>query len=357
MAKGTSNTVIDASQRHRNGLQAVRGGAALLVLLQHVAWIATYFSAGPDELVRSLGLGSTGVFLFFGLSGFLMASQMRRPPLRFIIDRVRRIYPGLLLAVMASGSALAIFGYESWPKFTTLLLLPTGVPDSIKIPYWTLIFEVQFYLVIIVLGRFGSSISLFMLLLWAIAILLLFPVAPEKPELASYPSWTDIFISFYNLYFIIGAGAFFSLRSCAVLKSEGAMGLVGMFIAMGSSWALPNFGRDYYLLMFLVVLLVIRGATVWVASGFLGKALSKIGDVSYGVYLIHISTCFCAMLIAKELNVDFSYWYAFAYVLAAGGSAAWAFGWLELRSQEFMKKWTSKYFESVRPSSPVFTRR
>src|SRR5690606_21591045 len=63
----TALTVTGAVQRHQ-GLQALRGIAALLVVAHHVHWPVSTLVELPDPLGR-LNLGSLGVFSFFALSG------------------------------------------------------------------------------------------------------------------------------------------------------------------------------------------------------------------------------------------------------------------------------------------------
>lgn len=62
-----------------------------LVFLQHAFWLATYMAPGPVETLYGLSLGGIGVFLFFGLSGYLIAGKAGDAPLKFAIDRARRI--------------------------------------------------------------------------------------------------------------------------------------------------------------------------------------------------------------------------------------------------------------------------
>lgn len=325
---------------HSLGLQAIRGIAALLVLFQHVFWLASYFANGPTEVLNSMLLGGTGVFLFFALSGFLMAGQMSRPPRRFLLDRVRRIYPGLALAFVVSGVLLSFFSYKGWPEWTTFFLLPTGTPDPIYLPYWTLIYEVQFYVIILLIGQLSIGLRLPALVLWAISIIFYHPVSPYDVARVAYPSLLEIGLSYYNLYFIVGAFAWFS-RDLFVrwweLKVATALIVVTTLINMVPAYA----GRVFHILLPFAMFLSVRGAAKWMPVGVVAKALVKFGDVSYGVYLIHITTCFVAMLIVKEvLKISMGYWSGALLLFLVGGGAAYLFGLLELKSQNYLKTLT-----------------
>lgn len=329
-------------QQRNNGLQAVRGAAALFVLFQHVTWIGTYFSPGPTDILYGLRMGSLGVFLFFALSGYLMASQMTRPPVRFLTDRVRRIYPGYIIAILVAGAALTVFDYPAWPKLTTVFLLPTGASDSVLIPYWTLVYEMQFYFLILLIGRFKPSVSIGLLLAWALAIAIWHPVSPETVERATYPFYYEIGLSFYNLYFIVGALSWFASKAFIASTYELWVGCALLLFASLLNLVTPGMTHDYYLIMLPAVLLVIRGATAWRASDLISRGLVRFGDVSYGVYLIHISACFCAMLLLKKFYIELTYWQGCAYVLVVGGTSAFVFGMIELRLQEALKQWTTR---------------
>lgn len=332
-------SIVLSHGRRSNGLQALRGVAALLVLFQHFFWLAEYFSPGPTKFIISLMMGGTGVFLFFALSGFLMISQIDRPAKRFLKDRFRRIYPGLGLAVLVSGSTLACFSYNGWPKLTTLLLLPVGVADNIYIPYWTLIYELQFYLIVILVGRLPYIARLPVFTLWAAAILISNFGSMKPAAQAAYPSATEIVFSFYNLYFIVGMLAWWFLKKMPPSIFEGVFALV-LTLALALSNAFMEVSLKFYHYgMLLVVFCAVRYLAVVKFNGGMWRALRRFGDVSYGVYLIHITTGFLVVLVVKEtLRIQLGYWHGALVILIFGGGLAYLFGWVELKLQEALKQ-------------------
>ncbi len=161
-------------------LESLRGLAILLVFLYHADGIllsgaATAPTTGvapslPVALVRA---GHTGVSLFFVLSGFLlslpflaaMAGEPRVAIGNFYRRRALRILPlywlvvvaATLLNTLATGSSAPLVAGAAALVFLNTLIDfgPALWPYSIA--WWSLATEVQFYLLLPLLGVFGSS--------------------------------------------------------------------------------------------------------------------------------------------------------------------------------------------------------
>jgi peptidoglycan/LPS O-acetylase OafA/YrhL len=90
---------------HRNNLDAVRLAAAFMVLVGH-----SYALKGLPEhhFLSWLPLGSTGVYIFFSISGYLVVASWRQDshPLRFLARRALRIFPGLTVCILLSAFVL-----------------------------------------------------------------------------------------------------------------------------------------------------------------------------------------------------------------------------------------------------------
>ena len=103
-------------------LQQLRGFAALAVLLYHVS---SYVKDATGD-ARFLGVfsgywGVYGVAIFFVLSGYLMAQLSRRDePRRFLLDRILRIYPLLLIVLAVALLAFYLGGYGRRPDFVAM---------------------------------------------------------------------------------------------------------------------------------------------------------------------------------------------------------------------------------------------
>lgn len=343
---------IKVSIGHSSGLQAVRGFAALLVFLQHATWLATHFSDGPASSLNKLAFGANGVLLFFTLSGFLMAGQIGRPAKKFIFDRIRRIYPGFVIATFLSAVLLSYFGISVWPRLSTLLLVPVGVADVIHIPYWTLVYEMQFYFIVLLAGLLPRLIQIPLFIAWAIYIIHWDQVSPLDMMQAGYPNFIQISQSFYNLFFISGMLAALSIRFLRPTLVDGLLA-GSLFVAVVyANVFVETAGRIYHVGMLIAAFFIIRYMSSVSPAGLLGKAMVRLGDVSYGVYLFHITTSLMTVLILKNtLGVQLGYWSGALCILLIGGSTSYLFGWGELKLQEQIKK--MKLFASLKSPAKV----
>ncbi|MBB2908853.1 peptidoglycan/LPS O-acetylase OafA/YrhL [Streptosporangium becharense] len=138
-------------------LDALRGPAALAVVLHHSGW--TFLPGVWAEVDRRIDVGTWGVFVFFLVSGYIIpASLERRGDLRaFWAGRAFRLLPLLLTAVglaflLAYGGVFDLhpgLGLRPAPLVAlgnvTMLQELLGVPAVIDV-MWTLSYEMAFYL-------------------------------------------------------------------------------------------------------------------------------------------------------------------------------------------------------------------
>jgi peptidoglycan/LPS O-acetylase OafA/YrhL len=82
-------------------------------------------------------------------------------PIDFIVTRFIRLYPIFWIAVIFTFSIVSIFQLENRSvSFTDMLLNLSMIPALLNTPYvdgvyWTLLFELKFYLLIFVIFLFG----------------------------------------------------------------------------------------------------------------------------------------------------------------------------------------------------------
>jgi len=161
---------------HHNNLTALRWFAAILVLYGH----AFVFLGLPEPLfLQWIPMGPLGVYIFFAISGYLVAQSWSRDPhvLRFLVKRALRIFPGLmvctLLSVLVLGPLLTTLDAETYWRnehtrgyFANIVLYMTyhlpGVFASNKLPHavngslWSLPVEFFMYLLLALLGAAGA---------------------------------------------------------------------------------------------------------------------------------------------------------------------------------------------------------
>ena len=139
-------------------LDAMRGLAAVAVVFFHFA----LNQSGYETYFR---FGTTGVDLFFIISGFVifMSLQGAKTTKEFIFQRISRLYPAYWAGVIFSFTLISIHYYFSskYPIETpfqtllgnlTMLQYYLGIRD-LEGPYWTMIVEMLFYIGMAILHR------------------------------------------------------------------------------------------------------------------------------------------------------------------------------------------------------------
>jgi exopolysaccharide production protein ExoZ len=303
------------------GLHALRGFAALCVLVQHVAyWSVNNAGAGAKTDLK-LELGTFGVLMFFCISGFVIGSLRHTATLEFITRRLLRIYPGywaaLLIAVVISASPLTF-------DIKTFLLLPVTELRIINIPYWTLIFEVVFYaLTAIVFALRMSDRALTMAVIgWIVIIQLGHGAADVNPAYAP-GGW--IIVSTYNQFFALGLLCAVNLQVLRKLSPLAWMSVaLGCFVACELAKALLPGAHD---LAYAVFLSSIMMASTHVTS--VPKTAKLLGDASYGLYLIHVPVI--AAVIPAIAPLQLPLWQIVAIVFSSTLAAGLLFGSAEHR--------------------------
>lgn len=140
-------------------LDAFRGLAALMVVIFHLTmnWPASR---------HGFYLGITGVDLFFIISGFVILMSLNRVKRSadFVISRVSRLYPTYWMAVTFTFFLMMIqalknqepFGRGDWVGYIgnmTMFQYYLNIAD-LDGPYWTMIVEMLFYILMLFLFHF-----------------------------------------------------------------------------------------------------------------------------------------------------------------------------------------------------------
>jgi len=172
-------------------IDTLRGIAALLVVWLHSAsFLArtserTHDTAGwLYSVITRFDVGHTGVVVFFLISGFVIPFSIRpdRPAQvgSFVIRRFLRIYPAYWLSVPLAAAAIFWIWGTSFSLREVLINL-TLLQDlfgvrSVEGVYWTLVVEIVFYALCVVLFVTGSLFDRRRITLLAAALGLAFSV-------------------------------------------------------------------------------------------------------------------------------------------------------------------------------------
>lgn len=139
-------------------LEAVRGLAALIVLIQHLC--AVYIPAFDEWSRTHVDLGRVGVVAFFLVSGYVIPLSLAGQGIgQFAVRRFFRLYPVFWLGLGAYVFATADSAVDRVSALTLVLnlLMLQGLfgATSILPPSWTLGIELLFYVQSAMAKRFG----------------------------------------------------------------------------------------------------------------------------------------------------------------------------------------------------------
>jgi peptidoglycan/LPS O-acetylase OafA/YrhL len=140
-------------------LDALRGIAAVLVMIQHSVTIVAKHPSAPEwyrtfaEIFNGAyySPGRTGVVAFFLISGFVVPFSLKRPNALagFAISRFFRLYPAYWVSLFLAVTVLPLLGIAQYPvkqvvANITMVQFGLGQPNVIG-AYWTLFIEMAFY--------------------------------------------------------------------------------------------------------------------------------------------------------------------------------------------------------------------
>lgn len=285
-----------------NNFDIIRLIAATLVIVSH-----SYPIAGEVEpftkFITYGNAGSLSVSIFFAISGFLVTRSVERNDITaYIAARILRIFPGLLAALIFSSfiigplfTVLPLKEYfDNWllgAHLRTFFLfsfntaLP-GVFESNPFPtwvngsLWSLPYEFLLYLMlplVFVVGGLKPSCN------WGLVVVALVGYYLAKSGVVglTYASQgSPIFGAIYP-YLIMEYGTFFILGSSFWVYRRRIPLSGGLFFCLFVlAWAGAHHPGGY-----IPYCLLVSYGTVWCALRLPTIDISRMGDISYGVYI------------------------------------------------------------------------
>jgi peptidoglycan/LPS O-acetylase OafA/YrhL len=285
-------------------VQELRGIAALWVVLFHASeghHIDALKASIPAWTHPIFDLGNNGVAIFFALSGFVIAHSVRNDRInlgyvgRFALRRSIRLDPAywasiaffiaaaaLSAAVKAEPFAPPSIGQVAANATYTQLFL--GFP-SINPVYWTLCYEVQFYLVLVLcimaaqrLGPVVHVVPFAAAALWGCGL-------PNPVE--------GLFLDRWHCFFI-GVLAYWGIKSTKSIAAFAALAVLLCFSAPTTFTIIS---------MMTAAGLLIAGRTGFITRGVGWPPLLFLGTISYSLYLTHNPVTGAAFFVLAKAGI------------------------------------------------------
>lgn len=288
------------------GLDVLRGCAAVAVMLHHHGQYYDVLFPGRTPLPFDLGPGHFGVELFFIISGFviLMTVERKKTVRAFAVARLIRLVPAFLAALVLATGLLIL-----WPmppldtptirQFAANLTMAPSLFGQLEIdlPYWTLTYELMFYIYMAAVLHFGLLRSVEWLGLVGLAIngIFLMTVDVELHRRSSI-----VLLVHYSTFFLIGICLYRLYARAARPLTYFTLGCAIAMTALGGG------ERAFYPSGWIYLPLTAAfAALVWFATSRHGHWLAWpplvfLGTVSYPLYLVHGVMGFAIIRIGVE---------------------------------------------------------
>lgn len=292
------------------GLDGLRGLAALAVVVFHYsAYYQVVFGQDPIPWF-DFHVGEMGVDLFFMISGFVILLTAERTPSvsEFAASRTARLWPTFALCCLLTTLVTLLFPVREasinlWTFLGNLTLHPQFLRvDLIDGVYWSLLVEVQFYLIIASIIQLGArkhivSIITGLTILFVTYQLLL--LIFEKNNFAHYYlgilRHLPIFLAGIYCY------RFYQLRKVYYL-----VGVALCSLAIFSSHWMRSYSFDLlsHFIGFWVCTALLFLALFNSRSFLQSKFLLFFGRISYPLYLLHLGIGFTIIYYLSLESVD-----------------------------------------------------
>ena len=285
-------------------IQGLRGIAVLLVVFRHLLPIETKYAQFDYVVPEFFLIGSSGVDLFFLISGFVMISvtrsafQSKKEIQKFLYHRIARIYPLywfysiIILCVFLIQPSLVNSSQGNQVNIlASFLLLPQNLLPLVNVG-WTLIHEMYFYSVFAVLLFFSKKYLLPGLIGWG-GLILVGSINLSGSENAFF----DIYFSPLTLEFIVGCmmGMLYFSRSIkgnanAIALTALVVWIVGYYLFREINGNVTPSGWMRVLVFGFPAALAFYAALLYEKNhgAIMPAWICKVGDASYSVYLSHV---------------------------------------------------------------------
>ncbi len=280
-------------------LDYLRAAAAWLVVWDHLVagfpqqlghplrlavWVQRNVS-GPLGIIQDFGW--FGVALFLLISGFIISDRAAVESMRtFVIRRVLRIYPMMIVAVLLT---VAIGGAAARPSLQTILLNMT-LASYLRVPQvllvgvaWTLVIEVTFYAITaatqVIRGsphRIAINLAIIAFAIWNRGAF-----GPSFGMLANSISYLPVLVMGQTVYWWLERGRLSALWGFGYLTAASGLFLLGVRAVNAPFEPVTN---SYVISLAYAVLLFLVMRQARLPESRMVRVLS---ETSYSLYLMH----------------------------------------------------------------------
>jgi exopolysaccharide production protein ExoZ len=288
-------------------IQILRFFAALSVVAFHALGLAPKGFEVPDSMLSlTLSYGGRGVDLFFVISGFIIFYTAQNPALTpgaFLRRRIERIVPlyffVILTFTLLALTLPAVFATPGWYtprhilKSLAFISFTDGEPPVVAVG-WSLEYEMYFYLAVALLMALTREVWRNIVMMFS-ALAVLGQLPGVGAALGNYAFFTDPMI----LEFVLGVIA-------GRLFVHGRIGwpmLLATACAFAAVLIADPFNR--------AIVAGIPAACLATAAAFISRkrilpswperALARLGDASYSIYLAQVETVALAGIAVAQL--------------------------------------------------------
>lgn len=302
MAEGVALSGVPPERERYALIDALRGAAAMGVVIAHVssnAFRSVISPPLPLWFTELCAFGNYGVYVFFMLSGFVIAHNLAAIELtaknaaRFFLRRSIRLDPPywivislvLLSRPLAAMVGVRDAGMPSWREVVTNVLYLQEFFGEAHIlgVFWTLCLEVQFYVAFAAIGCVARVLSrrwqsdapglALYVGLWGLGVLTAGGLVPSLPGL---------FLTRWQLFFA-GVVTYWVVRRRPGASPLLLAVLVGLGVTVG-----PEDPRQAVVVALTSLGLVLAARQGWLTRWSFGRAAQFLGQISYSLYLTHV---------------------------------------------------------------------
>lgn len=319
-------------------LQSIRGLAALAVAVHHASYV---FDVPPSiRVVIDLVLNAhAAIVLFFVLSGYVLTLSLMRSGMSaaalstFFIRRVFRIYPALIVATVVAlivglsiSSAPGIDGLSPWGVAIISVAVFSPLAIGASFLGWPLLLPPAYTIVIEMIGSAALPIMVAFMRRGYLSAFLLVSLLGALSFFFHQVGGRVIWLMFLVDFALGALVALYQEKLSRIIQKRAAkfvaVCVVGLIFSRGiwmllSTSSLQMLTFAYHsptpaLLegLFSAGLIAAVVATPYGISVLRSKRLVSLGDISYGLYLVHLPIVLASAAIGAHIFVSTDAWFA-----------------------------------------------